>query len=367
MIEVPQEWVPEDRAVGTVPEFVETLVDLFVADSEQVRESTKQVAGEISIRHLNLLINQIRRFATCICDPQLSLLIRCISSLMEHSFTDGRVNRSDPFDYLVATSMGTLRVLMQRDLEEKFSSDLAQNPDFGSLICLLAEYVNVLPFGPIAHRCKLELGRIVTRIGDKLAAEPVKRERLFANIQSWTSQALKEAGHSSFRDLSHIQQCEDDVILLNGLVQLSAAMSEDNMTEKQAYCSTKTLSDAEFYGRFIQRINQETAVRIVSPSYNLALPIIIQEHRSVYAFRMMEQAQAVLNNLIAANGNDCLGQCLEMTMSQKAGLRYPFLQAMTVILKEKTTKNLVLKRRKSDSVSRPFTKVCTLAGLLKAA
>ena len=184
----------------------------------------------------------------------------CMSSLMEHSITDGRVNRSDPFDYLVATSMGTLRILMERDSEEKFSGDLARNPDFGSLLCLLAEYVNVLPFGPIAHRCKLKLGRIVTRIGGKLAAEPLKRERLFANMQSWTSQALKEAGDRNFRDLSHIQQCEDDVILLNGLVQLSAAMSQDIITENHAYRSAKTLGDAEFYGRFIQRIHHETAV-----------------------------------------------------------------------------------------------------------
>lgn len=179
---------------------------------------------------------------------------------MEHSLTDGRVNRSDPFDYLVATSMGTLRILMERDFEEKFSGDLAQNPDFGALICLLAEYANVLPFGPIAHRCKIKLGRIATRIGDKLALEPLKRERLFANIQSWTSQALKEAGDRNFRDLSHIQQCEDDVTLLSALVQLSAAMSQDTTSENQAYSTSKTLGNAEFYGRFIQRINAETAV-----------------------------------------------------------------------------------------------------------
>lgn len=60
MIEVPQEWVPEDRTVGTVSEFVEALVDLFVADSEQVREATKQMAGEIALAHLNLLVNQVK-------------------------------------------------------------------------------------------------------------------------------------------------------------------------------------------------------------------------------------------------------------------------------------------------------------------
>lgn len=72
---------------------------------------------------------------------------------------------------------------------------------------------------------------------------------------------------------------------------------------------------------------------------------------------MMKQAQAVLNNLIAINGNDCLSQCLDMTLSADAGLRYPFLQAMTTILKQSTITKLALYRRKSDSTSRPFTKV----------
>lgn len=71
MIEVPQEWVPEDRAIGTVPEFVEALVDLFVADSEQVREATKQMAGEMALPHLNLLINQVKRFVL-VCFSRLS-------------------------------------------------------------------------------------------------------------------------------------------------------------------------------------------------------------------------------------------------------------------------------------------------------
>jgi hypothetical protein len=259
MIEVPQEWVPEDRTVGTVPEFVEALVDLFVADSEQVREATKQMAGEIALPHLNLLVNQVKRLAMVFTTTN-DRLTYCIPSLMEHSLTDGHVNRSDPFDYLVATSMGTLRILMERDFEEKFSGDLAQNPDFGSLICLLAEYANVLPFGPVAHRCKIKLGRIVTRIGDKLVMEPLRRERLFCNMQSWTSQALLEAGDRNFRDLSHIQQCEDDVTLLNGLSQLSAAMSQETTSEIHPHSSAKILSDAEFYGRFIQRIHSETVV-----------------------------------------------------------------------------------------------------------
>jgi hypothetical protein len=72
---------------------------------------------------------------------------------------------------------------------------------------------------------------------------------------------------------------------------------------------------------------------------------------------MVKQAQAVLNNLIAANGNDCLGQCLDMTLSKDAGLRYPFLQAMTVILKQSTLTKLDLNGRKSDGALRPFTKV----------
>lgn len=71
----------------------------------------------------------------------------------------------------------------------------------------------------------------------------------------------------------------------------------------------------------------------------------------------MKQAQAVLNNLIASNGNECLGQCLDMTLSADAGLRYPFLQAMTTILKQSTITNLTLRRQKSDISSRPFTKV----------
>lgn len=179
---------------------------------------------------------------------------------MEHSWTEGHVNRSEPFDYLVATTMGTLRILMERDAEEKFSGELAQHSDFGSLISLLAEYVNVLPFGPIAHRCKIKLGRILTRIGDKLALEPPKRDRLFNNVQSWTSQALKEAGDRNFRNLNNIQQCEDDVILLSGLAQLSAAMSLENGAEKHGRSSAKLLGDAEFFARFIQRITVETAV-----------------------------------------------------------------------------------------------------------
>lgn len=62
MIEVPQEWVPEVRTVGSVSGFVEAIVDLFVANSEGVREATKQMAGEIALPHLNLLINQVKRY-----------------------------------------------------------------------------------------------------------------------------------------------------------------------------------------------------------------------------------------------------------------------------------------------------------------
>jgi hypothetical protein len=76
---------------------------------------------------------------------------------------------------------------------------------------------------------------------------------------------------------------------------------------------------------------------------------------------MMKQAQAILNNLIASNGNECLGQCLDMTLSADAGLRYPFLQAMTVMLKQSTMNDLTLRRRKSDISLRPFTKVGAFA------
>lgn len=72
---------------------------------------------------------------------------------------------------------------------------------------------------------------------------------------------------------------------------------------------------------------------------------------------MLKQAQAILTNLITCNGNDSLGHCLEMTLSADAGLRYPFLQAMTVVLRQSTLTDLALRRRKSDSSLRPFTKV----------
>ena len=62
-IEVPQEWVAEVKTVGSVSGFVEAIVDLFVANSEGVREATKQMAGEIALPHLNLLINQVKRYA----------------------------------------------------------------------------------------------------------------------------------------------------------------------------------------------------------------------------------------------------------------------------------------------------------------
>jgi hypothetical protein len=279
---------------------------------------------------------------------------------MEHTWTDGHISRSDPFDCLVSTSMGTFRILMERDADEKFAGDLAQQPDFGFLLVCLADYVNVMPHGPISHRCKIKLGRIVTRIGDKLALEAGKRDRLFANLQSWTSQALKEAGDRNFRDLSNIQQCEDDVTFLNGLTQLSAAMSLAGGTETQVRSSAKAMTDAEFFARFIQRISGETTVRLSPHNDESRSPFYFKEHQSVYAFRMMKQAQAILNNLIASNGSDCLGQCLDMTLSADAGLRYPFLQAMTVVLKQSTMTDLTLSRRKSDLGTRPFTKVSSV-------
>lgn len=75
----------------------------------------------------------------------------------------------------------------------------------------------------------------------------------------------------------------------------------------------------------------------------------------------MKQAQVILNNLIASNGSDHLGQCLDMTLSTDAGLRYPFLQAMMVVLKQSTMTDLTLSRRKSDLALRPFTKVSSIA------
>jgi hypothetical protein len=62
MDEVPPEWIAEARTVGSVSGFVEAIVDLFVANSEGVREATKQMAGEIALPHLNLLINQVKRY-----------------------------------------------------------------------------------------------------------------------------------------------------------------------------------------------------------------------------------------------------------------------------------------------------------------
>lgn len=275
MIEVPQEWVLEDRAAATVADFVETMVDLFIADCEEVREATKQMAGELALSHLNLLINQLERCVVIYLFLSFRTLIVTDAwpssfSLMEHSWTDGHVIRSDPFDYLCATSMGVLRILMERDLKEQFAGDLAQQPDFGSLLVLLAAYVTELPIGPVAHRCKIKLGRIVTRIGDKVALQSVERQRLFANMQSWTSQGLKESGDRNFQNLSNIQQCEDDVTFLNGLAQLSAAMSLDVVAEKQGRSSAKILSDAEFFARFIQRISFETAVRLQPARVNIS-------------------------------------------------------------------------------------------------
>lgn len=62
VIEVPQEWIGEARTVGSVSGFVEAIVDLFVANSMGVREAAKQMAGEIALPHINLLINQLKGY-----------------------------------------------------------------------------------------------------------------------------------------------------------------------------------------------------------------------------------------------------------------------------------------------------------------
>jgi hypothetical protein len=185
---------------------------------------------------------------------------------MQHSISNGIVERNDAFDMFVDNCTAILKGIQERPREQA-SDALRKTPELPRLIFMLAHYADEMS-GAIADRCR---SRIVSQLADGVDCSTfnnVSKASLLLIIESWMEAQVTD-GISEQRKpyASHVRgKSANDGDHLKALVRLSDRCTFDAESVRDSRMTPAQLfaSHMDFFTRHALRVSQANSVSCAS-------------------------------------------------------------------------------------------------------
>jgi hypothetical protein len=181
---------------------------------------------------------------------------------MQHSISNGIVERNAAFDTFVDNCTAVLKGIQERD-QEKTAEVLRKTPELPHLVYMLAHYADEMS-GAIAERCRT---RIVAQLAsgvDCSTFNNVSKASLLLILESWMEGQTQDSewAHRKPYSSSARAKSDDSGDHLSSLVKLSEnctfdaeSVPDSRMTPAQLFAS-----HMDFFARFTSRMTQSANV-----------------------------------------------------------------------------------------------------------